>query len=53
MLKNTTRSRSGIFADPTHLHDAKRDSADGLTTFSGSIVAGRIVYPADNAGGGM
>ena len=36
--------------DPTHLHDAERDCADGFTTFSESVGAERIVYPTDNAG---
>ena len=50
MLENTTRGRSGAFVNPTYLPDAKRDGADGLTIFSGSVVAERIVYRADNAG---
>ena len=50
MLENTTGNRSGAFANLTHLRDAKRDGADGLTTFSESVVAERIVYQADNAG---
>ena len=35
----------------THLHDAERDCADRLTTFSESVVTERIVYSADDAGG--
>ena len=35
--------------DSTHLHDAERDGADGFATFAESVVAERIVYPADNA----
>ena len=34
-----------------HLHDAERYCVDGLTTFSESVVAERMVYPADDAGG--
>ena len=34
----------------THLHDAERDGADGFVTVSKPVVAGRIVYAADNAG---
>ena len=36
--------------DPTHLHDAKRDRADGFMTFAKLVVAERMVYPANNAG---
>ena len=37
--------------NPTHLHDAERDGTNGLATFSEPVVAERIVYPADDAGG--
>ena len=37
--------------DPTHLHDAERDRADGFTALAKFVVGERIVYPADNAGG--
>jgi hypothetical protein len=36
--------------NPTHLHDAKGNRAYGFATFAESVVAERIVYPADNAG---
>ena len=37
--------------DPTHLHGPERDGADGFATFAEPVVAERIVYPADDAGG--
>ena len=37
--------------NPTHLHDAEGDGADGFATLTEPVVAERIIYPADNAGG--
>lgn len=36
--------------NPTHLHDAEGDRADGFSTLAEPVVAERIVYPTDNAG---
>jgi len=36
--------------DSAHLHNAERDRADGFSSIAKSVVAERIVYPADNAG---
>ena len=36
--------------NPTHLHDAEGDGADGLTTVSKPVVAERIVDPTNDAG---
>ena len=35
--------------NPTHLHNAEWDRADGFAPFAEPVVAERIVYPADNA----
>ena len=36
---------------PAHLHNAEGNSTDGFTTISEAVVAERIIYPADDAGG--
>jgi len=48
--KHATNSGSGKFVNPARLRDAERDGVDRFATVSKSVVAGRAVYLADNAG---